>query len=90
MSDAASNNSANIVDTGRLLVALSNLKAYNPAWAQRINNLVYNVNGNRSQYAALLPQVQSSGTNSISIYDYYIDSGFASFWPSLNTIQTIF
>ena len=65
-----------IVDTGRLFVALNNLKVYNPDWAQRINNIVYNqvANqvGNRTNYAALIPQIKSSGFVLNDIYAYYI------------------
>jgi len=68
------------VDTGRLFVALNNLKTYNPAWTMRINNFVYNVNGNRSDYASLVPGI-NSGDSSNSIYGYYCSSGYASFWP---------
>ena len=69
-------------DTGRLFVALNNLKVYNSNWTQRINNFVYNVYGNRSNYAALVPKLKSEFATSNSIYAYYICSGFASFWPN--------
>ena len=71
-----------VADTGRLLVALNNLKTYNSNWTQRINNFVYNVNGDRSNYAALAPGVKAESATSISIYAYYTFSGFTSFWPS--------
>jgi len=95
-----------IVDTGRLFVALNNLKAYSQAsnfnWTSRINNIVYNNNvvdtntntivnittngnGNRSNYAALVPDIKSE-TGSVSIYSYYYDSGYASFWPQLANV----
>jgi hypothetical protein len=70
------------VDTGRLFVALNNLRAYNSSWAQRVNNFVYNSFGNRSNYAALVPSVKSDSLTSTSIYAYYVESGFASFWPN--------
>jgi hypothetical protein len=70
------------VDTGRLLVALNNLKAFNSSLSLRINNLVYNVYGNRSNYAALVPAIYAESRYSTSIYAYYVESGFASFWPS--------
>lgn len=73
---------ANIVDDGRLFVALNNLKAYNYSWVPRINNLVYNVFHNRSDYAVLVPSIKSDGLTSASIYAYYVYSGFASFWPN--------
>jgi hypothetical protein len=73
--------SVDIVDTGRLFVALNNLKAYNYSLAQRIDNVVYNRFTNRSDYAALVPSIQSDNA-STSIYAYYYWSGFASFWPN--------
>lgn len=66
------------VDTGRLFVALNNLKAYNSSLASRINNVVYN----RSNYAALVPSIKIESLTSTSIYAYYVASGFASFWPN--------
>jgi len=82
--------SADVVDTGRLFVALNNLKAYNPSWALRINNTVYNVYNNRSDYATLVPSIASSATSN-SIYAYYCWSGYASFWPQqlANVTSTI-
>ena len=76
------------VDTGRLFVALNNVKVYNSSWALRINNFVYNVYGNRSNYAAMIPNIESDVPTSTSIYAYYIYSGFASFWPNnLSNVQ---
>jgi hypothetical protein len=69
-------------DTGRLFVALNNLKAFNSSLAQRINNIVYNTYGNRSNYATLVPGLLSESLTSTNIYAYYIISGFASFWPN--------
>jgi hypothetical protein len=71
-----------VVDTGRLFVALNNLKAYNSSLALRINNIVYNVYNNRSDYAALVPSIEGDSLHSTSIYAYYCWSGFASFWPN--------
>ena len=71
-----------IVDTGKLLVALNNLRVYNSSLTARINNIVYDDNGagNRSNYASLVPSVKdNAGSN--SVYAYYCWSGFASFWP---------
>jgi hypothetical protein len=73
-----------VVDTGRLFVALNNLKAYNSSLAQRINNIVYNGSGNRSDYAALVPSIGNDSLTSTSIYAYYCWSGFASFFPDLS------
>jgi hypothetical protein len=70
-----------IVDTGRLFVALNNLKNFNTTLATRIDNFVYNVNGNRSNYAVLVPGVKADCQTSNSIYSYFYASGFASFWP---------
>jgi Protein of unknown function (DUF3131) len=69
------------VDTGRLFVALNNLRDFNPEWKERINDIVYNKSNNRSNYAALIDDIKSaSGSN--SIYTYFVASGFASFWPN--------
>ena len=67
-------------DTGRLFLALSNLLAYNSSWTQPIDNFVYDTYGNSSNFAALLPDVEADSSSN-SIYGYYIDSGFARFWP---------
>ena len=76
-------------DTGRLFVALNNVKVYNSSWATRINNFVYNVYGNRSDYAAMIPNIKSDVLTSNNIYAYYVYSGFASFWPNnLTNVQS--
>ena len=62
-------------DTGRLLLALNNLKMFQPSFTSRIYYVVYN----RTDYTSLLSGVTSSDTN---IYAYYIYSGYAAFWPS--------
>jgi len=62
-------------DTGRLLLALNNLKVFQPSLTSRINYVVFN----RTDYTSLLSGVTSSDT---SIYAYYIYSGYAAFWPS--------
>jgi len=79
-----------IVDTGRLFVALNNLRNYDNNLTQRVNNIVlYGQQYNRSNYAALLPSVAADGYGSTSIYAYIICSGFAGFWPdTLRGIQT--
>jgi hypothetical protein len=74
--------SLDAVDTGRLFVALNNLKVSNPSFAQRIDNFVHNVYGNRSNYAAVVSGIKSESLTSTSIYAYYVESGFASFWPN--------
>ena len=70
------------VDTGRLFVALNNLKTFNSNLTSRIDNFVYNKFGNRSNYAVLVPGVLNDCNSSISVYTYYVASGFASFWPN--------
>ena len=53
----------NVADTGRLFVALNNTRTYaaknDPTLVTRINNVVYNTYGNRSNYAALVPSIKS-------------------------------
>jgi hypothetical protein len=72
-----------VVDTGRLFVALNNLRVFNSSLASRINNIVlYGQNNGRSNYTALVPGIKSDILVSTSIYSYYFDSGFASFWPN--------
>jgi hypothetical protein len=82
MSDSASG-PVDVVDTGRLFVALNNLRVFNSSLASRINNIVlYGQSYNRSNYAALVPGIKSDSLTSTSIYAYYVESGFASFWPN--------
>ena len=95
LSDLATG-TVDVVDTGRLFVALNNLRNYDANLTSRINNIVYNNNvvdnnkivnitngqGNRSDYTALVPGIKSDILASTSIYSYYFDSGFASFWPN--------
>ena len=66
-----------IIDTGRLFVALNNLINYNSSLKQPIDNIVLY---GRSNYTALVPSIESCAS-STSIYAYLIASGFASFWP---------
>ena len=79
-----------IVDTGRLFVALNNLRNYNNNFTQRVNNIVlYGQQYNRSNYAVLLPSIAADGNTSTSVYSYIICSGFAGFWPNaMGNIQT--
>ncbi len=74
-------NSVDVVDTGKLLVALNNLSTYNSNLTTRIDNLVWNVNQNRSNYVSLVPILKSTSISS-SLYGYYCMSGYESFWPS--------
>jgi hypothetical protein len=69
------------IDTGRLFVALNNLKTFNYSLAQRIDTIVKGP-GNRSNYAALVPNIKQESLTSNSIYFYYIANGFAGFWPN--------
>jgi hypothetical protein len=62
-------------DTGRLLMALNNLKRFQPSLSSRIDYVVYN----RTDYTSLLSGISSSDNN---IYAYYIYNGYAAFWPS--------
>ena len=64
-------------DTGRLFVALNNLKNFEPSLASRINYVVYN----RTDYNPLVDSISGSYSSS-DIYAYYIYSGYAEFWPS--------
>jgi hypothetical protein len=70
-----------VVDSGRLLIALNNIIAYNASWEQRVNHFVYDTFGNRTNYAALVPMLQNSSVSN-NLYDYYTTNGFASFWPN--------
>jgi hypothetical protein len=84
ISDEATSD-VDIVDTGRLFVALNNLRNFDnsdPTIVTRVNNYVYNTYGNRSNYAALVDRVKSDGMTTTSMYAYYVYSGFASFWPN--------
>lgn len=67
------------IDTGRLFVALNNLRTFNTSLTDRINNIVLN---GRSNYSVLVPNVKDESMTSTSIYLYYIASGYASFWPN--------
>jgi hypothetical protein len=76
--------SVDLADTGRLFVALNNLRAYNSSLVSRVNNIVlYGQNNNRTNYASLLPNIKSDGLTSTNIYSYYVYSGFARFWPNI-------
>jgi hypothetical protein len=66
----------NAADAGELLVALNNLRVFRPALADTINNIVLN----RTNYAPL-EQAVDALSNSKNLYDYYVASGFAGFWP---------
>ena len=76
MSDFATQ-PVDVVDVGRLFVALSNLKAYNSSLTQRIDNIALY---GRTNYTSLIPSIATDSTLN-GIYDYYCVSGYASFWP---------
>jgi len=73
----ASTRIVDMYDTGKLFVALNNLRTFNNTFTPRINSIVLN---GRSNYTALVASI-SKDVNSKSIYAYYFYSGFASFWP---------
>ena len=74
-------NSVDTIDTGKLLVALNNLRVYNSSLTQRIDNIVCDKSGNRSNYTSLVPIIKTYASSN-GIYAYYCWSGFASFWPN--------
>jgi hypothetical protein len=72
-----------IVDEGRLLLALNSLRTFNTSLASRINNVVFN----RSNYIAAINDFQNDF--SPSVFYYMAASGFACFWPNeLNGVKT--
>jgi hypothetical protein len=77
LASSASTKIVDICDTGKLFVALNNLRNLNNAFAPRINSIVLN---GRSNYTALVANI-SNYVYSNNIYSYYVCSGFASFWP---------
>ncbi len=79
--DKTPNGYVDIADTGRLFVALNNLKSYSQ-FANRVDNLVYNNNQNRSDYAAIVNGIKGESYSSTNIYGYLIIKGFESFWPT--------
>jgi len=82
-SDKVPGDHIDLADTGRLFVALNNLRNYDINFTSRVNNIVlYGQLHNRSNYAELIPVINAESMSSVSIYSYYIASGFASFWPT--------
>lgn len=77
---------ANAWDTGKLLVALQNLKLERSDLARRIDILVYD----KVNYEPLR-EVVDSWTSFADIYYYYAARGFAGFWPErfLSLAETI-
>jgi len=78
-SSVSKEETVDVIDTGRLFVALNNLINYNGSLKRTLDNIVLY---GRSNYTALVPGIESISLSSTSIYDYYVASGFASFWPS--------
>jgi hypothetical protein len=78
-SDTVPADHIDLADTGRLLVALNNLREYSQ-FTNRVNNLVYNADGNRSDYSKQLPGIKAGSLTSVNIYGYYTTSGFEAFW----------
>jgi len=70
-------------DTANLLVSLNNLKIYRQDLASRINYIVYN----RTNYKSQCETVDALA-GSINVYDYYVASGFATFWPNRFSSET--
>jgi hypothetical protein len=68
--------SPDVADTGKLLLALQNLRLYRPDLAGRINYVVYE----RTNYTSMWKAVDAMA-GSTNIYAYYVASGFAGFWP---------
>jgi hypothetical protein len=82
MSDLSTITTIDGSDTGRLFVALNNLRIFNNSLTTRVNNIVlYGQLYNRSDYQKFVPSVLADSQTSTSIYSYYVYSGFASFWP---------
>ncbi len=73
----------NVADSGRLFVALDNLKTYDSNYSARIDNIVYN----RVSYAGWLYEIDNLAT-SVNIYDYFSTSGFAAFWPEKSNVPS--
>ncbi len=70
-------------DTGKLLVALKNLKNYDSSLTSRIDYIVYNRTNLEPKkiIADYLLDEMKSGVREPNIYDYYVTLGFAGFWP---------
>jgi hypothetical protein len=66
----------NAADAGKLLVALRNLKLFRSDLAERVDYVVYE----RTNYEPLRKEIDALA-GSKNIYDYYVASGFAGFWP---------
>jgi hypothetical protein len=63
-------------DAGNLLAALKNAEQYRPQFASRIDNIV----NSKTNYENLKQAVERL-SGSVNIYDYYVTTAFACFWP---------
>ncbi|MDR0373386.1 MAG: DUF3131 domain-containing protein [Nitrososphaerota archaeon] len=82
-SDIMPDDYIDIIDTGRMFVALNNLRKYNE-YTTRVENItLHGQEYNRTNYANLIPTIKPWAEADMSIYAYYIASGFAAFWPEL-------
>lgn len=77
----SANCSGTVADTGRLLVALQNLKTYNNSLETRIDYVV----NNRMNYSFMLNELDTL-VKSNNIYDYFVASGFAAFWSNKSNV----
>jgi len=83
------NANVNPADTGKLLVALQNLKNFKPALASRIDAIVYNRTNYEPNRLSIDDLVSSNATyNRLDLYDYYILWGYSSFWPDRYDSET--
>ena len=77
---------ANACDTGKLLVALHNLKVHRPSLAARIDYIVYD----RTSFDLFIGGWDAL-VSRLSMYDYYVTRGFGFFWPeNFTTISETF
>ena len=72
-----------IADTGRLFVALNNLKEYGDYYTTKINRIVYGQNYGRTNYANIVPTIKNLAETDTNIYAYYIIRGVEAFYPEL-------
>jgi hypothetical protein len=72
-----------IADTGRLFVALNNLRDYGDYYTAKINRIVYGQNYGRTNYANIVPTIKNLAETDTNIYAYYIIRGIEAFYPEL-------
>jgi len=83
MSSAIQYNNGNVADAGNLLIALKNAELYNSSLTPRINQVVNVITNYTLEFSTI-----STLSNSVNIYDYYVASGFAYFWPQFSSVAT--